>query len=328
MSTEVKFRRGTNAEHAGFTGAAGEMTVDTTNDRLVVHDGATAGGFPQTSAADLQDGAFDYAAGTGTDRITVTLSPAPDAYVTGMKVRWKQATSNTGACTINVNGLGAKNIKTSAVADPAAADVLGSAIIEATYDGTQFLLGHGAGGSAGGVWTVLETVTPAAVATADLTAFDNSTYDIYKVIGMHLRAGSRTRAPWLRTSTDGGSTFHTARSSYRWHTIQVNNGIINEDQSDSGARRAYLGMRELGYVGVVANAGLCFEVTIYDAPGASHPTRFDWRMIGQNYYESPFWISGGGYRSVAEDTDAVQFLWNSGNIETGTLWLLGGNLTV
>jgi len=46
MATEFKLRRGTTAEHATFTGAEGEVTVDLTKDTLVVHDGATAGGFP------------------------------------------------------------------------------------------------------------------------------------------------------------------------------------------------------------------------------------------------------------------------------------------
>jgi len=46
MSTQVQIRRGTTAEHSTFTGAVGELTVDTTKDTAVVHDGATAGGRP------------------------------------------------------------------------------------------------------------------------------------------------------------------------------------------------------------------------------------------------------------------------------------------
>ena len=46
MPKQVKLRRGTTAQHASFTGAAGEITVDTTKKTVVVHDGATAGGFP------------------------------------------------------------------------------------------------------------------------------------------------------------------------------------------------------------------------------------------------------------------------------------------
>jgi hypothetical protein len=46
MAKRVQRRRGTTAEHATFTGAEGEITVDTTKDTAVVHDGSTAGGIP------------------------------------------------------------------------------------------------------------------------------------------------------------------------------------------------------------------------------------------------------------------------------------------
>ena len=46
MAIAVQRRRGTTADHAAFTGLAGEITVDTSKRVVVVHDGATAGGFP------------------------------------------------------------------------------------------------------------------------------------------------------------------------------------------------------------------------------------------------------------------------------------------
>jgi len=47
MQTKVvKFRRGTTVEHQFFTGAEGELSVDTDKNTLVVHDGTTVGGFP------------------------------------------------------------------------------------------------------------------------------------------------------------------------------------------------------------------------------------------------------------------------------------------
>ena len=45
MATQVQLRRGTSTENDAFTGAQGELTFDTTNKRVRVHDGATAGGF-------------------------------------------------------------------------------------------------------------------------------------------------------------------------------------------------------------------------------------------------------------------------------------------
>jgi len=44
MATQVQFRRGSTSEHSSFTGAVGEVTVDTDLDTIRVHDGSTAGG--------------------------------------------------------------------------------------------------------------------------------------------------------------------------------------------------------------------------------------------------------------------------------------------
>ena len=46
MAKLLKLRRGTTSQHSSFTGAEGEVTVDTTKDTVVVHDGSTAGGHP------------------------------------------------------------------------------------------------------------------------------------------------------------------------------------------------------------------------------------------------------------------------------------------
>lgn len=44
MAIQIQLRQGTTTEHNTFTGAVGEVTVDTTKDTLVVHDGTTVGG--------------------------------------------------------------------------------------------------------------------------------------------------------------------------------------------------------------------------------------------------------------------------------------------
>lgn len=46
MAKRVQFRRGTTVQHSTFTGNVAEITVDTTKNTAVVHDGTTAGGFP------------------------------------------------------------------------------------------------------------------------------------------------------------------------------------------------------------------------------------------------------------------------------------------
>ena len=44
MAKRLQLRKGTATEHNTFTGADGEVTVDTTNKTLRVHDGSTVGG--------------------------------------------------------------------------------------------------------------------------------------------------------------------------------------------------------------------------------------------------------------------------------------------
>lgn len=51
MATQIQRRRGTTAQHSTFTGALGELTVDTDKKTVVVHDGITAGGHPLAVAA-------------------------------------------------------------------------------------------------------------------------------------------------------------------------------------------------------------------------------------------------------------------------------------
>jgi hypothetical protein len=46
MAKLLKLRRGTTSQHSSFTGAEGEVTIDTDKEVAVVHDGSTAGGHP------------------------------------------------------------------------------------------------------------------------------------------------------------------------------------------------------------------------------------------------------------------------------------------
>lgn len=46
MPKQVQLRRGSTADHTTFTGVVGEVTIDTTKDTAVVHDGSQVGGYP------------------------------------------------------------------------------------------------------------------------------------------------------------------------------------------------------------------------------------------------------------------------------------------
>ena len=55
MSRQIQIRRGSKEEHQNFTGAIGEITMDTTNNTLRVHDGTTVGGTVLAKQSDLDN---------------------------------------------------------------------------------------------------------------------------------------------------------------------------------------------------------------------------------------------------------------------------------
>jgi hypothetical protein len=84
-------------------------------------------------------GALNFAADAGSnDTYVITLAPAPAAYTTGMYIAFTAATANTGACSINVNGLGAKALKRGVSTDPGDNFIKAGSVVLAIYDGTNF----------------------------------------------------------------------------------------------------------------------------------------------------------------------------------------------
>ena len=85
MSQRVQWLREAWSFLSTYTGAVGSFVVDTTHNRLVVHDGATAGGIPQQSAivrykvgapvaADLSSGEWAVFQDTGTGTVTLAIN--------------------------------------------------------------------------------------------------------------------------------------------------------------------------------------------------------------------------------------------------------------
>ena len=72
MAKLLKLRRGTTTQHASFTGAEGEVTIDTTKDTAVVHDGSQAGGRPLAREDMSNVSSANIAGQLGTDSIATT----------------------------------------------------------------------------------------------------------------------------------------------------------------------------------------------------------------------------------------------------------------
>jgi hypothetical protein len=116
----VQLRRGTTQDHTvtngGFTGAVGEITVDTDTKSIRVHDGAQAGGFDLMRADMSNDnfaaGNITIAEGVGAHTLTIganttTVAIAGNLSVAGTTTQANALTVDAKLITVNANGNGA-----------------------------------------------------------------------------------------------------------------------------------------------------------------------------------------------------------------------------
>jgi len=151
------------------TTVAGKWEVNTTAESKAWTDTWTTGAKTWTLASDIaaneQSATFIYAEdGEASDTYVIALTPTLTALTTWQRIRFKATTVNTGACTINVDTLWAKSIKTTAGDDPSDGDISASEIVELVYDGTNFVLQKAPIAAEDRVW-LAEMCTDAEVVT-------------------------------------------------------------------------------------------------------------------------------------------------------------------
>lgn len=95
-----------------------------------------------------QTGSKLYARASGTNTYTATIIPAMTSYVEGQVINIFFLNSNTGASTININGLGAKNItKFGHSTILASGNIEAQQTLSLIYDGAEFQIIQAAGNS-------------------------------------------------------------------------------------------------------------------------------------------------------------------------------------
>lgn len=345
---------------------------------------------------EIQDGSLIYGgtAGGTADALTLTTVPTFSAYATGMVIRFKSGASpNTGAATLQVNGISSPPAIQKNGAALAANDIQAGKFYEVIYDGTAFqltklaptlrdaigtakgdLIAYTAAGtparvavgtngqipvaksgatpgidwdwindftedtaalaadfllsydtSAGdhkkvatsklpGEWELINTYAPSAAASQAVTGFDSAVYTNYKIILEKITPATDAQELFMRTSTDGGSSFDSGASDYDW--VVQTNGAATSDDADSEI--AITGTT----LGTAGNEYFSGEMLILN-PGAAAFCDIQWEGGGRTSAPGPFTAQGRGTRLAAADVNAVQFLFASGNIASGTMRFYG-----
>lgn len=120
-----------------------DLFPKTKAEQVVAADGTTVAAHMADEVAHNR-----YGVATGTNTLVVTLSPAPTALIAGVSLRFKNTTANTGAVTLNINGLGAKAIVKNGGVALSAGNLKAGGVYTVLFDGTSFIL-QGEGGEYG-----------------------------------------------------------------------------------------------------------------------------------------------------------------------------------
>ena len=96
------------------------------------------------AAGQVQDGSLTYLTSiSGTDTITASASLSMTSYAAGQTFRFIAAGANTTtSVTLNINGIGAKNITKNGTTALAIGDIPSGSVVNVTYDGTQFQISN------------------------------------------------------------------------------------------------------------------------------------------------------------------------------------------
>ena len=265
MPTQVQPRRAVDGTQSTRTLTSGELDYNTTKKRLHIHDGVTAGGTPHANYVDVQNNVFTYATASGVNSLTVTYSPAPTAYTAGQSFQFKAGSTNTGIVTLNVNGLGAKNVykidpKGGAVVALEAGDIVQNGIYTAFYDGTQFQINVGGSVSQ---YTLIEEGTFSNASTVEFASLPNNVVIILNAeadvgnssAGYRLQISDLTGASptYLSTTTPDFTIGYTTSNNTRDSAQIKIEGYGLKDQSFF--KRPYLSIDGCVFNGGVASPG-------------------------------------------------------------------------
>jgi hypothetical protein len=165
----------------GINAATGNLNIGANR---ITNIGAGTVRTDASQVAQIQDGDFLWlgtTAGTATAQ-TASATPAITAYKAGQKFRMKIGASlgSTGstatAHTLNVNGIGAKNVVNNGDStNPTIGTWIAGAVMEVVYDGTNFVITNDPGG-----WL---SYTPTFGVPAGGTASETINYALFRKIG-------------------------------------------------------------------------------------------------------------------------------------------------
>lgn len=176
-------------------------------------------------------------------------------------------------------------------------------------------------GDTGSAVVLIDVLNPAAASQADLTKGISADYDEYVIKLTNIVPGTNDDSLWLRVSEDGGSTFKSGGTDYRY---AFNVGTDTPTNAAVGSA----GSAQLQVSGSVSNTaadgGMNGEIRFFNPSSTSAKKVFTWVL---SYYRSTgtvqhYTVGGGRFQLDNNAINAVRVMYSSGTI-TGNIALYG-----
>ena len=278
----------------------------------------------------MSDSAYQVFQHYGTNAQRLAFTPNPPTSPTGTQplyIWFETDTSNTYAYTT-----GWHLISTSGgLTPPGGSDkyiqynnsgafggiVPGSAGTVLTSNGASSTASFQAAGS-GGALVLLEQHTASSSASLDFTTAITSTYDDYQIDLINVIPATNAANLLMKVSTDGGSTW--SASTYNWSYIYLKltagtNGNV------SGAFDSSFHIADANWS---SGNGVSGRIHFPNPLNASGSKVILHEVVQFNSGDSTgYRYTGGGYWATSTAANAVQFLFSSGNIASGTIRCYG-----
>lgn len=161
----------------------------------------------------------------------------------------------------------------------------------------------------------ISSATASGDASIDFTGL-TSTYFMYELIVDNITP-STDATLYLRTSTDGGSTYDNTAGDYQWVYGTAFSGGSSQGASGSDTEI------EIAGVGSAANENGFGRIRIYNPSDSSNYTQVEWQIAADNGSGLLVIYNGAGSRRATADVDAFQLLFNTGNVASGNFRLYG-----
>lgn len=275
-------------------------------------------------ADQVQDSALTYLTSVaGTNTITATAPLSLAAYTAGQRFTFIPAGTNTGATTLNVSSIGAKNIYRNGAA-LAGGEIVSGSPVEVVYDGTQFQL-VGNAYVAPPSWVPIETLTASSSGSLDFDVGIDSTYDAYALVIKGLAPATDGVQLLMRIAT-AGPTWQAGAGAYQWGaTIAGAGGSSVGDGSSSGGPTTAICVNgsATSKVGSAAGEGLDATVFFASPAGTTQRKRFHWNGAFTTAAGVDVTVNGAGSYGSTTAIVGVRLLFSSGNIASGSATLYG-----